>query len=220
MKKVLFFGVVLIGFGFILSACGPSQTKQVGLEFDSDKLSTKSASSNSEQPVQTDQTMPEIKQLEDFKEIVASQATIHTTKGDITVELYRELTPITTANFLNLAESGFYDGIVFHRVIPDFMAQVGDPKTKDESLKAEWGTGGPGYTIPDEFNSELTHDSAGILSMANTGRPSSGGSQFFITHGPTPHLDGKHTVFGKVTKGLDILMQIEIGDKINSISYQ
>lgn len=160
-----------------------------------------------------------MKQLSDFAPIEASTVTINTSKGPITFELYRDEAPLTTINFLTLAKEGFYDGIVFHRVIPDFMAQVGDPKTKDPSLQAEWGTGGPGYTIPDEFAPGLTHNSEGIVSMANAG-PNTGGSQFFITYGPTEWLDGKHAIFGKVTSGMDVLQQIEVGDTIESVTFE
>lgn len=158
--------------------------------------------------------------VSDFKAVEGTEATLTTTKGDIVITLYRDKTPVTVANFLDLASTGFYDGVVFHRVIPDFMAQVGDPLSKDASKQAVWGTGGPGYTIIDEFNPELKHDSAGVLSMANTGQPSTGGSQFFITFEPTPWLDGKHTVFGKVTQGLDVLEKIQQGDKITAISIK
>ncbi len=99
------------------------------------------------------------------------------------------------------------------------MIQVGDPLTKDESKKAMWGTGGPGYKIQDEFHPDLKHDSPGIVSMANSG-PNTGGSQFFITHVATPWLDGKHAVFGKVTEGMDVVNAIEQGDKIISVSYE
>lgn len=162
---------------------------------------------------------PTMKQLSDFETIAATQVTLTTSKGAITFELYREQAPITTANFLNLAKQGFYNGIVFHRVIPDFMAQVGDPLTKDPSKQALWGTGGPGYTIPDEFGQGLQHDSAGIVSMANSG-PNTGGSQFFITYEATPWLDGKHAIFGKVTSGMDVLKQIGVGDSITAVTYQ
>lgn len=157
-----------------------------------------------------------VKTLADFKEIPATTATLKTTKGDITFELFRTDVPLTTANFVNLASEGFYDGIVFHRVIPDFMAQVGDPLTKDPAMQARWGMGGPGYTIADEFAPALTHDGAGVVSMANSG-PNTGGSQFFITYEATPWLDGKHAVFGKVTAGLEVLNQITQGDKITSV---
>lgn len=160
-----------------------------------------------------------MKTLTDFQSIPATQATITTSKGDITIELYRDQAPLTTANFLDLASKGFYNGIVFHRVIPNFMAQVGDPLTKDPALQGQWGTGGPGYTIPDEFAPTLQHSSEGIVSMANSG-PDTGGSQFFITYEATPWLDGKHAVFGKVTTGMDILRQITQGDTIISITYQ
>lgn len=163
---------------------------------------------------------PQMKTLADFAKITASEATIKTNKGDITFTLYADKEPLTVTNFLTLAKSGFYDGIKFHRIIPDFMAQVGDPLTKDDSQKAAWGTGGPGYTIQDEFDPSLKHDSEGIVSMANTGQPNTGGSQFFITYAATPWLDGKHPIFGKVTSGMDVLKNLVIGDQIISISYK
>lgn len=162
--------------------------------------------------------MPEYKQLSDFKEIEATQAVFETTKGTLVLDLYREQAPLTTANFLNLIDEGFYDGIIFHRVIPGFMAQVGDPFTKDRPEQF-WGMGGPTYKIKDEFHPDLKHDSAGILSMANSG-PDSGGSQIFITYSPQPHLDGKHAVFGKLSEGMDVLNTIEKGDKIISATYR
>lgn len=159
------------------------------------------------------------KEIADFKPIEAKFAVLETNKGTIVLELYREDAPLTTLNFLNLIDSGFYDGIVFHRVIEDFMAQVGDPLTKDESKKYAWGTGGPDYRIKDEFSPKLKHDKKGILSMANAG-PNSGGSQIFITYEPQPHLDGKHAVFGIVVEGMDVLDAIEQGDKIIKASYK
>lgn len=125
--------------------------------------------------------------------------TIETTRGTFLVELFEDRAPKTTANFLSLAGKGFYDGIKFHRVIPQFMIQGGCPKGT--------GMGGPGYTIPDEFHPELKHGGEGILSMANAG-PNSGGSQFFITLVPTPWLDGKHAVFGKVISGIEVVREI------------
>lgn len=136
------------------------------------------------------------------------KATIKTNKGDIEVALYPDKTPNTVANFVNLAKRGYYDGIVFHRVIPDFMVQTGDPTGT--------GRGGPGYQFGDEFDSSLQHDVPGILSMANAG-PGTNGSQFFITHVATPWLDGKHSVFGKVLKGQDIVDSIAQGDKMESV---
>lgn len=131
-----------------------------------------------------------------------------TTKGDITLKLFASKTPMTVASFLNLVKQGFYDGLSFHRVIGDFMIQGGDPTGT--------GRGGPGYRFDDEFHAELRHNKAGILSMANAG-PATNGSQFFITHGPTPHLDGRHSVFGEVTNGIDVVNRIQVGDKIKKI---
>jgi cyclophilin family peptidyl-prolyl cis-trans isomerase len=126
-------------------------------------------------------------------------AILHTDKGDITLALYAEKTPRTVNNFVFLSREGFYDGTFFHRVIADFMVQGGDPTGT--------GRGGPGYKFKDEFNSSLRHDKPGVLSMANAG-PNTNGSQFFITHVPTPWLDGKHSVFGKVIDGMDVLFAI------------
>ena len=131
--------------------------------------------------------------------------TLKTSKGEIQLELYGDKTPITVGNFLNLINRGYYDGLKFHRVIADFMVQGGDPTGT--------GAGGPGYKFEDEIVAELKHDTPGVLSMANAG-PGTNGSQFFITHVPTPWLDGKHTVFGKVTTGQDIVDAIEQGDVI------
>ncbi len=122
-----------------------------------------------------------------------------TSEGAFDVELFEERAPITTKNFIDLAEKGFYDGTIFHRVIDGFMIQGGDPTGT--------GRGGPGYQIPDEFHAELRHTGEGILSMANAG-PNTGGSQFFITLAATPWLDRKHAVFGRVTEGLDVVKKI------------
>jgi len=131
-----------------------------------------------------------------------------TSKGDIKATLFASKVPVTCANFLNLADRGYYDGISFHRVIANFMVQGGDPTGS--------GMGGPGYRFDDEFHPELVHDRPGIFSMANAG-PNTNGSQFFITHGPTPHLDHKHAVFGAVDEGQDIVDSIAQGDKITGI---
>ncbi len=141
---------------------------------------------------------------------------ITTTKGEIDGVLYASKTPMTVANFCNLAKRKYYDGIVFHRVIPDFMAQVGDPLTKQPGAEKDWGTGGPGYTFADEFRKDLRHDKPGVFSMANAG-PGTNGSQIFITHVATPHLDGRHTVFGQVTQGQNVVDALTKGDKIISI---
>jgi len=133
---------------------------------------------------------------------------LSTNKGPIEATLLASKTPVTVANFLNLAKRGYYNGLSFHRVIPDFMIQGGDPEGS--------GRGGPGYRFEDECKPELKHDRSGLFSMANAG-PGTNGSQFFVTHVPTPWLDGKHTVFGGVTKGQDVVDAIRQGDKIEKI---
>ncbi|MEM1247616.1 MAG: peptidylprolyl isomerase [Acidobacteriota bacterium] len=136
-------------------------------------------------------------------------ATIDTTRGAIKIELYDEQVPKTVANFVKLSGEGFYDGLTFHRVIADFMVQAGCPNGT--------GTGGPGYTFEDEFVGDLRHDAPGVLSMANAG-PNTNGSQFFITHVPTPWLDGKHSVFGRVLSGQDVVDAIAQGDVMNKVT--
>ncbi|HUD02966.1 MAG TPA: peptidylprolyl isomerase [Candidatus Paceibacterota bacterium] len=134
-------------------------------------------------------------------------ATLETSMGDIAIEFYPAEAPKTVANFIKLAESGYYDGTKFHRVIKGFMDQGGDPLTKDDSQMAAWGTGGPGYTIPDEISPNLTNV-AGTMAMANTGAPNTGGSQFFINAVDNPSLNGGYTIFGKVTAGMDVVTAI------------
>jgi peptidyl-prolyl cis-trans isomerase A (cyclophilin A) len=150
-------------------------------------------------------------------------ARLHTTQGPIVVELEEQRAPKTVANFVGLATGNIdwkdpktgqsmrgtpmYDGVRFHRVIPGFMVQVGDPLSRHADQKSRWGTGGPGYRFGDEFHPELKHRSAGMLSMANAG-PGTNGAQFFITEGPTPHLDGKHAIFGHVVAGQPVVNKI------------
>lgn len=137
------------------------------------------------------------------------KATVETTRGNIEIQLYPEYAPKTVNNFVFLAREGFYDGITFHRVINDFMVQGGDPTGS--------GRGGPGYRFEDEFKGNpLTHET-GVLSMANAG-PNTNGSQFFITHSPQPHLNNRHTVFGKVTKGQDVVNAIRQGDQMTKVT--
>jgi cyclophilin family peptidyl-prolyl cis-trans isomerase len=147
-------------------------------------------------------------------------AVFKTEKGDFEIELFADKAPKTVNNFVFLARDGFYDGVTFHRVIAGFMAQGGDPTGT--------GTGGPGYKFADEFHPDLKHSKPGILSMANAGR-NTNGSQFFITFAPTPHLDGKHAVFGQVVKGMDVVRSIperdpgrarEPGAKISTIEIR
>jgi peptidyl-prolyl cis-trans isomerase B (cyclophilin B) len=130
-------------------------------------------------------------------------ANLRTERGDIKVRLFAEEAPETVNNFVFLAREGYYDGTTFHRVIPDFMVQAGDPTGT--------GAGGPGYEIRDEFHPSLKHDKPGILSMANRG-PNTGGSQFFITHAATPWLDGRHAIFGEVVEGMDVVLAIRERD--------
>ncbi|MDG2524779.1 peptidylprolyl isomerase [Stenotrophomonas sp. HITSZ_GD] len=137
-------------------------------------------------------------------------ATFQTSRGPIKIELYPDKAPLTVANFVNLAKRGFYDGLNFHRVIADFMIQGGCPEGS--------GRGGPGYRFEDETNNGVRHD-RGVLSMANAG-PNTNGSQFFITHVATPWLDGKHTVFGKVIEGLDVVDSVAQGDVINKVTLE
>ncbi len=136
-------------------------------------------------------------------------AILITDKGDIVVELFVDKTPHTVNNFVFLAREGFYDNTIFHRVIANFMAQGGDP--------TGLGSGGPGYRFKDETHPSLKHDKPGIFSMANSG-PNTNGSQFFITHVPTPHLDGKHSVFGQVIEGMDVLLSIPPRDPMKADS--
>jgi peptidyl-prolyl cis-trans isomerase B (cyclophilin B) len=136
-------------------------------------------------------------------------ATIKTNRGTIKVQLHDDKTPKTVANFEKLAKDGFYNGLKFHRVINDFMVQTGCPQGT--------GTGGPGYKFADEFHKDLKHTGPGILSMANAG-PNTNGSQFFITHVACPHLDNKHSVFGKVIEGQDVVDSIKQGDKMETVT--
>ncbi len=138
-------------------------------------------------------------------------AVITTAKGEIKIELFADKAPMTVASFVNLANRGYYDGLKFHRVIPNFMIQGGDPTGT--------GSGGPGYRFGDEFNPAAKHDSAGILSMANSG-PGTNGSQFFITHAPQPHLDGRHTVFGKVVSGQSVVDAIAGNDVMTKVTIE
>jgi peptidyl-prolyl cis-trans isomerase B (cyclophilin B) len=148
-------------------------------------------------------------QIDPLKSYTVKMAT---TKGEIAIDLYPEYAPITVNNFVFLSQEGYYDGLTFHRVIPNFMIQGGDPGGD--------GRGGPGYRFEDEVgpSNPLKHET-GVLSMANAG-PNTNGSQFFITHAPQPHLNGKHTVFGKVTKGMDVVNTIQQGDVMVKVKVE
>lgn len=213
-RSPLILVTTLVLSSFILAACQPPNPTNP------DQLTTQNNQPQQSNPTNLKPiTEAPMKTLTDFETIEASQAVLNTSKGPITIELFREKAPLTTANFLNLAKAKFYDGIVFHRIVPDFVAQVGDPLTKDKSKEALWGSGGPGYRIADEFGPDLKHDAPGVVSMANSG-PNTGGSQFFITFAATPWLDGKHAIFGKVTSGMDVVSKLTVGDKIDSIELK
>jgi peptidyl-prolyl cis-trans isomerase B (cyclophilin B) len=167
-----------------------------------------------------------LKTLADFPdENLATAAAILTNKGNLQVTLYANETPLTVANFLSLAQNGFYDQLKFHRLEPNFIAQIGDSASKDASTTADLaqlGAGYPGYRITDEISPNFSHDQIGVLSMANINLdgqyPHTAGSQFFITLTPAPHLDGRHAIFGQVTNGFDVLSALELGDEIISIT--
>jgi len=224
---------VILASGLLLSGCGPKPasdnefildlnqtdqpTPQQEAQPDSAQIQDDiQLQDDIQQPTRKD---PTVKTLADFAPIETKQVTMTTTKGDIVIELFRDQAPLTTLNFLSLAKEKFYDGIIFHRVVPGFVVQVGDPTTKDPNSPNPPGTGGPGYTIADEFSPQLRHSQAGIVSMANSG-PNTGGSQIFITLDATPHLDDIHAVFGQVTSGMDVVNSISQGDKIISIALQ
>jgi len=206
MKKILLVFAIL-AIAFSVSAC-TNKDENFNLADDLTTTAPDSSTSQnvaSETPVQNITTMPTPDKQEDLTKKY-SQAIIKTSLGNITVKFYATESPMTVNNFLNLAQAGFYNGTKFHRVIKDFMIQGGDPLSK-ESNTSLWGTGGPGYQFKDEFN---THKLVlGSLAMANAG-PGTNGSQFFIVTLPeTPWLDGKHTNFGEVVSGLDVVKKIE-----------
>ena len=186
--------ILLIGMAFVLAACQPS-----------DNAPSVEAASDTPSEEGEDKPIPEA--------ISELSAVMKTNKGDIHLTLYADKTPITVANFVNLAKRGYYDGLIFHRVHPDFMSQGGCPLGT--------GTGGPGYNFQDEFDPTLKHERPGILSMANSGSGTNG-SQFFITHVPTPWLDGKHSIFGSVVgpEDQDVVNAIGQGDKIETITIE
>lgn len=197
MKKLIF---TAFGLALTLSACVPGGSVDVNTGNNTNSSAQQEASQPSNpEPTINDQTMTEDNNF--------SKAILKTNLGNITVEFYGQDSPKTVANFIELAQSGFYDNTKFHRVIKDFMIQGGDPLSKDDSSKTIWGTGGPGYKFADEFNSHKLV--RGSLAMANSG-PNTNGSQFFIvTVEATPWLDGRHTNFGQVIDGMEVVDKIE-----------
>jgi len=183
--------VILILAGVILMGCGNNEQKT--------DIETKTKKDeNKTETTQTQERKDTLKE-KDEKKSDSDLVLMETTMGDIKIKLFLEKAPITAGNFKELIEQGYFDGIIFHRVIDGFMIQGGDPTGT--------GTGGSPNTIPDEFGEGLKHDKKGVLSMANRG-PNTGSSQFFITLVPTPHLDGKHAIFGEVIEGMDVVEKI------------
>ncbi len=196
-KKNLFFASLLLSS--FLVACGSSSDVPANepLPVDAPAASSLEASVESEKVLLTDSM-----KVQDIRIVM------HTSKGQIEAVLFAQKSPLTVANFLNLAKRGYYDGLTFHRVVPNFMIQGGDPHGT--------GRGGPGYRFENEIHPMLSHNKPGIFSMANAG-PNTNGSQFFITHTATTYLDGKHTVFGQVTEGQRVVDRIKKGAVIERI---
>ncbi len=192
---ILVFILIILGVWFMLGrGAGPESLNDTYGYGEGDTMNTNT----------TDEEKPITNNNEEQKNM---KATLHTNKGEITIELFTEQVPNTAANFADLAKKGFYDGTKFHRVIKGFMIQGGDPLSKDDSKAAMWGTGGPGY----KFNDEITpanNNAIGTISMANAG-PNTNGSQFFINTAANNFLDGKHTVFGRVVSGMEVVTAIE-----------
>lgn len=218
MQNLIILSLIILS-SLVLNACTRPNPNNQDLSALNSPQTSPTATANNQLEQRNPMAEETQKTMADFEAIDAKTVTLKTSKGDVVIELFTEKAPLTTTNFLNLIKSGFYDGIVFHRVEPGFVVQFGDPQTKTPGTEAMWGTGGPGYTIADEFDPTLRHDSAGILSMANRG-PNTGGSQLFITLAATPFLDDKHAVLGKVTSGMDVVNQITVGDKILSATFQ
>jgi cyclophilin family peptidyl-prolyl cis-trans isomerase len=190
--------VILGGAYWFLRGGGSPQNPVVGTQTSDSYATSTTPAATSTNPNPTSITTPNYKTM---------TATLHTSMGDITIQFYPDQAPKAVENFVKLAQSGFYDSTKFHRVIAGFMDQGGDPLTKDDSQMAKWGTGGPGYTIPDEFGTTY-RNAAGTIAMANTGAPNSSGSQFFLNAVDNAFLDGKYTVFGKITSGMDVVSAI------------
>ena len=190
--------VVLLGAVTLLAACQPADS------------GTAEEGESAVEELQTQSTPEKEEPMTEAPPTAGLSATMKTSKGDIHLVLHSEKTPLTVANFINLAQRGYYDGLTFHRVLANFMIQGGCPLGT--------GTGGPGYNFKDEFDPELKHDRPGILSMANSG-PGTNGSQFFVTHVPTPWLDGKHSIFGSIVgpEDQEVVNAIAQGDTLETI---
>jgi len=225
--KKIFFAALLLIAAVSVSACTNNLNNSANVINTPDTTSVINTSAPAETVITPDligETVAPVvnntpmKTLDDQKDLFAqySQALIKTNYGNITVKLYGEDSPITVNNFLNLAKNGFYDGTKFHRVIKDFMIQGGDPLSKGTDTSA-WGTGGPDYRFNDEFNAHPLV--AGSLAMANSGSNTNGSQFFIVTAESTPWLDGKHTNFGEVVSGLDIVKKIEAVETVNPANH-
>ncbi|MEA3429881.1 MAG: peptidylprolyl isomerase [Nanoarchaeota archaeon] len=233
MKKIILI-ISLITLSILVTACFPTQcpepkiinyetgeccedlnynhicdSKETEIKFPGEKIETQEKTENSSEEKNTTKINEELEEEKEKTNIDNPVATIKTNMGDMEIKLFSSKSPITVTNFINLSEQGYYDNLIFHRVIENFMIQGGDPNGD--------GTGGPGYAILDEFDKSLNFDKEGILAMANSG-PDTGGSQFFITLNKTEWLNDKHTIFGEIIEGKDILFEIAsvetaIGDK-------
>jgi len=199
-------GVAILVFAGILAYSAGKRKRVEGERFSQAPVAAPAQpAARSEPAVPLPSTPDEIKAL--LSNPTNPVVRITTGKGDMLAELFEDKVPNTVANMVQLAEQGFYKGMSFHRLIPDFMAQGGCPNSK-QGAEGMPGTGGPGYQFGDEFHKDLKHTGPGILSMANSG-PGTNGSQFFLCFTATPHLNGKHSVFGKVVAGLDVLDKLE-----------
>ena len=215
---IAFVAVLLLASGVFLAtapkdaptAVDNTEGERMAQQF-ADTYATPPAAQGPVAPEQTAAASATTQNTTPISNIISNQnimhATLHTNYGDISLEFYKEQTPNTVANFIKLAQSGFYDGTKFHRVIKEFMLQGGDPLSKDDSMQSRWGTGGPGYSFADEIGPN-NHNNSGTIAMANSG-PNTNGSQFFINVANNNFLDGKHTVFGKITSGMEIVTKIE-----------
>jgi len=207
MKNYIIVIVIIVLLGIVFFVSKKSKTEvstEINTEINTNQNTEKEVPVSTEENVNIKDEVKDINNIENKKIMIAI---LNTNKGDITIEFLENQAPNTVANFEKLAKDKFYDGIKFHRVIKGFMIQGGDPLTKDDSNMALWGTGGPGYKFADEISATNKND-VGTIAMANAG-PNTNGSQFFINTASNNFLDGKHTVFGKITSGMDVVTKIE-----------
>ena len=202
---------VILVAGAVVSGCGGSNT---GKEGESAMSEPKSSTPSSAQLGPDGKPLKTIADFPDGQDGANVEAVIKTDKGDIVLRFFPDVAPVTVASFLHLARTGFFNGTRFHRVVPGFVIQGGDPKSKDPNAP-DVGTGGPGYYLPAEFNNRP--HKTGTLSMARSGDPNSGGSQFFICLADQPSLDGQYTVFGEAVSGMDVVNGIAQGDLIREV---